>query len=131
MRRATRGGAGKATQDQNTPFVVPGGHEFFRHQIHAIVQRRYRHKSAAAIVPLNLLMVMLPVQKNDGLPFRRLEPRVDAGGFRFHLRHQIVIAFEVAATWRTNLHECELALIVRILLQKTLNGRKTLRITLV
>src|SRR5208282_3474045 len=39
----------------------------------------------------------------------------------------IVIAFEVAATWSANLHECELALIGRIFLQKTLDGQKALQ----
>src|SRR5271157_535078 len=68
---------------------------------------------------------MLPVQKDDGLPFVRLESPVDTVGFRFH--HQIVIAFEVAATGSANLNECELAMIGRILLQKTLNGQKTLQ----
>jgi len=54
---------------------------------------------------------MLPVQKDDGLPPVRLEPHIDSVGFRFYLRHQILIASEVAAAWSANLHECELALI--------------------
>src|SRR5664279_523605 len=72
---------------------------------------------------------MLSVQKNYGLPCVRLESPVDAVGFRFHIRHEIVIALEVTSTGSANLHECELALVARVLLQKTLNGQKTLQNT--
>ena len=47
--------------------------------------------------------------------------------FRFHLGLQVVITFDVRTARRTNLHEGKQFLIVRILLQKTLDCQEPLQ----
>jgi hypothetical protein len=59
-------------------------------------------------------MAVMPVQENDGPPGARAKTAVDALGFLFHLRRQILITLDMRAAGRADLDEGELLAIRRI-----------------
>ena len=121
------GCAREAAQDQHAVKIVARSHEFLRHQIHAVVQRRHQAEIGGAVIRQNLLVAVLAVQEHDGLPVAGLEAAVDAFGFLEHFLHQILIAPDVRAAGRADLHERELAPVGGILFEKALDGAEALR----
>jgi len=69
---------------------------------------------------------MMPLQEDDWLPSARAEAAVDAIGFRLHFRHQILIALDVSAAGRADLHESKLFLIRGVFLEEPLDSAKPL-----
>ena len=70
---------------------------------------------------------MLPFQKYDGFPLAGLKVPIDSFRFSLHFREEVVIAFNVSAAGRANLHECEFALVLGIFFQKSLNRPEALQ----
>ena len=71
-------------------------------------------------------MIVLPVQVNDGLPLIGLEFPVDALGLGLHLRLKVVVALDVRAAGRANLHKRKHTLVARILFEEAFDGEETL-----
>jgi hypothetical protein len=111
--------SGELAQDQHTAFVAPRREKLLRHQIHAVVQRCDHAHVGGAVVPLDFFMVVLVIQKYNGLPFAGLKPPINAFRFRFQFRHQIVIPLDVGAAGRSNLNEGELLPVFGIFLQES------------
>ncbi len=62
-----------------------------------------------------------------GFHLSDLKTPVDALGFRFHLGQQVVIALDVRAAGRSDLHKGKFALIGRIFFEEALDREKTLQ----
>src|SRR5689334_13110222 len=80
----------------------------------------------SAIKAIDLRMGVMEIAQNDWLPFCVLQGTVDAFGFGYNLVHEVVVALDVGTTRRTDLNERELPLVVRILVQETLNALEAL-----
>src|SRR5579864_9804016 len=104
------GGAGKATENQHTTLVVPGGNEFLRYQVHPIVQRSYQAKIGGTVVVLDLLVAVVPVEQHNWLPLIRLESPIDTVGLCLYFGLQVVITLDVCAAGSANLHKSKHAL---------------------
>ena len=97
------------------------GQELFGHQVHTVVQRSHEAQVGGAVEALDLAVAVVALAEDDGLPLRGLEAPVDALGFGVNLGQEIVVALDVGAAGRADLHEGEAALVARILFQKTLD----------
>jgi len=113
-------------EDERAPFIAPGRNIFLGDEIHAVVQRRDQAEIRGAIEGLDFLMAVLALEENDGLPVAVLEAPIDTIGLGFDLREQIVIALDVSAAWRPDLHKSEFSLIAGIFLEEALDGEKAL-----
>src|SRR4051812_3534714 len=75
-----------------------------------------------AVELLDFRMAVMEITENDGPPAGALQLTIHALSFGYNLVHEIVVTFDLGATGRPNLDEGELALVLRILLQKTLHA---------
>src|SRR4029077_10237780 len=69
---------------------------------------------------------MVAFEKDDGFPAAGLEARVDALGFRADFPEQILVAVNVGAAGRTDLEKSKAALVIRVQLEKELDGAEAL-----
>ena len=118
---------GEKAQNEDAIFVASRGDEFFRNQIHAVVQRCHQTNVRHSIIRLDLVVIEVPFQKDNWFPLPGLESLVDALRFRFYVRDQVLIAVDMGTAGSADLYMREAALVGRMLLQKPLNASKSLR----
>src|SRR5271157_978360 len=111
-------GSGKRTEDQGTLFILTGSNEFLGNEIHSVVKRRDQANRGSPVEAGDLLMGVVPHEKNNGLPVANLKPVVDSFRFCIDLLHELLIARNVRATGSTNLHQGEAALVSRMKLKE-------------
>ena len=93
----------------------------FRHQIHAVVQRRHQTNIGYLIIRFNLVVIMVPLQEDNGLPLSGLKTLVNALHLGFHVGNQVLITVDMGTAGRADLDMGEAALVGRVFLQKTLS----------
>src|SRR5438128_12530937 len=88
-------GTGEAAEDENSLFVPPCGDKLLSHKIHPVVQGCHQAEVGSAVVTLALLVAVLPLLEDDGLPIASLETPVDSFRLGFDVGKQIVVALDV------------------------------------
>ena len=116
------GGAGERAEDQDAAFIVARSDEFLGHQIHAVVQRSDQANGSSAVVAADLLVGVMPVEQNDRPPATGGKAAVDAVGLGGHFLEKLLVARDVGAARRANLHEGEAALVSGIEFEKALDA---------
>jgi hypothetical protein len=81
---APRSNSGKATENQNSLFVVAGRDKLVGYKIHSIMQGRDQTNVCSSVVTFNLGVTMLPFQEDDGPPLTRPKAPVDSFGLSFY-----------------------------------------------
>src|SRR5579871_1029604 len=120
-------GARKTAQNQDALIVGTRGDKFFRHQVHAVVQRSHQAEVGCTVVRQDFLVAVLAGQQDDRLPVTGLKTLIDPVGFASHLLDQIVIARNVSPAGRADLHESEFLFVSRAFFQEALNTAETFR----
>ena len=70
-------GAGERREDQHALSIVARGDEFLRHQIHAVVQRRYHAHVGRAIAGEDVFDAVVRARQDNRLPVVGAVPGVD------------------------------------------------------
>src|SRR5882762_4877039 len=120
-------GSGELTEDQNAILIFPGRDKLLGHKVHPIMQRGDKTKVRRLVVRLKFTVAVVLAEKNDRPPSFRLQTFIDAVGLCSHLGYKILVAFDVRAAGRPELHKRELLAIVKILLEKPFDSPETLQ----
>src|SRR5260370_41815612 len=86
------------------------------------MQRGHQAQVGGAVEALDFAVAVVALAQDDGLPVVGLEAPVDAVGDGLNLSQKIMVALDVGAAGRADLHESELLLIARIFFEKALDG---------
>src|SRR5258708_35374146 len=105
LQRRAREGA----KDEDALIILTRSDKLLGDEIHAVVERSDHTERSGAIEARNLLVGVVPIQEHDGLPAAGLEARVDALDFGCTLVEQGLVALNIRAAGRANLHEGEQA----------------------
>ncbi len=120
------GSAGKRTEDQDPLFIVASGDEFLGHEIHAVMQRSDQAKRGSAVETDNLLMGVVPQERNDRPPAADAKAAVDAVGFGADFVEKLFVTRNVCAAGSADLHQGEAALINGIHFQEAFDAAEAL-----
>src|SRR5262249_34699042 len=117
---------GESAQYEHASFIVARCNELLRYEIHAIVQTAHETDLRCAIVLINAdRFVMLDAQ-NDWRWSVRRKSRVDFFGGFSNACLVVFVFLDVRSRRSGNLHERKLADPVRMQVEQTLYGAKTL-----
>src|SRR5712691_828525 len=92
------GGAGELAQDQGSVIVVADGDELLGHEVHPVMQGGDHAEVGVAIERPDVPMLVMALEVDDGAPAPRLERAIDRLHGRLHLRLELMVAPDGAAT---------------------------------
>ena len=119
-------GPGEAAQDQGTLLVLSRRDVLLGHEIHTVVQRSDQAEVSGLVEGPDVIVRVMGLQKDQGLPFTIAEASIDPFGFCFQRRGQIPILRNASPARRPKLDERQLASIARVVVQEPFERSKSL-----